>query len=564
MTPLGLVEATVQSAQTPVPAAPELQVRFEETLASTGRVWVRGRLMEPNLPGNQIDQEPSWWKWWRRHPEPAAAPPPVHLETRISGQVLEAKIPLQPDGRFEATFAADLPVARRGWRIARNRVAWGERTAEKCSAVLKPPDQARGVVVVLLPLAYTSKPHGAQHLANSDLAARLAPVLRRLHRRASGAHAFYYLACAAPDSDALQAELALATTTLGWPHGNFVLLPADRGAVLSTFAEGLDRLRWLFAGSLDLVVLNLEPTLALLLPPCLEPKDDRATVRRLLNPGDDLSTLFNSVPANAAKEPTGYVRPTRAGLVPRYPVVFCHGMLAFSTLRMQLPEDLNSFSPLREFLRERGYRALFPQVAPTSGVAARAQQLCEQIRRWTDEPVNVIAHSMGGLDARYLITHLGMADRVRSLTTIATPHRGTYLAEWFISSYRQRVPLLLALEAMGINVDGFRDCRPDACKEFNARTPDMPGVHYFSFGAAVSGGHVTPVLRRAWSLLTAMEGPNDGMVSTASAMWGEYLGTLYADHFAQTPDMTFVRPGEDFDALGFYFRLLENLARRGF
>jgi triacylglycerol lipase len=231
---------------------------------------------------------------------------------------------------------------------------------------------------------------------------------------------------------------------------------------------------------------------------------------------------------------------------------------------MQLPADHNSFSPLREFLRERGFRAFFPQVAPTSGVVARAQQLRQQVLRWTDEPVNVIAHSMGGLDARYLITHLGLADRVRSLTTIATPHRGTYLAEWFISAYRQRVPLLLALEAMGINVDGFRDCRPDTCKEFNARTPDMPNVHYFSFGAAVAGGQVTPVLRRSWNLLTAMEGPNDGMVSTASAIWGEYLGTLHADHFAQTPDMTFVRPGEDFDALDFYFRLLENLARRGF
>ena len=46
---------------------------------------------------------------------------------------------------------------------------------------------------------------------------------------------------------------------------------------------------------------------------------------------------------------------------------------------------------------------------------------------------------------------------------------------------------------------------------------------------------VTPVLRRSWSMLTALEGANDGMVSMASARWGEYLGTIYADHFAQTP-----------------------------
>ena len=258
------------------------------------------------------------------------------------------------------------------------------------------------------------------------------------------------------------------------------------------------------------------------------------------------------------------IRPARSSLVPRYPVVFCHGMLAMTTIRMQLPEDLNCFSALRGFLRERGFRAFFPQVAPTSGIVARARQLREQILKWTDQPVNLIAHSMGGLDARYLITHLGMADRVPSLTTIATPHHGTYLVEWFIHNFRNRVPLLLAMEAMGVNVDGFRDCRPSACQVFNARTPDMPGVRYFSYGGSVPSGRVTPMLRRAWNLLNAMEGPNDGMVSVESARWGEFLGTLQADHFAQTPDRIFVRPGEDFDALGFYFRLLEDLARRGF
>jgi triacylglycerol lipase len=239
-------------------------------------------------------------------------------------------------------------------------------------------------------------------------------------------------------------------------------------------------------------------------------------------------------------------------------------MLALSTLRMQLPENLNCFSPLSEFLRERGFRALYPQVAPTSGVAARAEQLRDQITRWTDEPINIVAHSMGGLDARYVITHLGLADQVRSLTTISTPHHGTCLVDWFVANFRHRVPLLLALEAMGVNVDGFQDCRPAACEEFNKKTPDMPGVRYFSYGGAVSANQVTPVLRRAWNLLRALEGPNDGMVSAKSAHWGEYLGTIRADHYAQTPDMTFVRPGEDFDVLDFYFRLLENLARRGF
>jgi triacylglycerol lipase len=239
-------------------------------------------------------------------------------------------------------------------------------------------------------------------------------------------------------------------------------------------------------------------------------------------------------------------------------------MLAFSTIKMQVPENLNSFNSLAQCLRDRGFRALFPQVAATSGIVERAKQLREQILRWTDQPVNLIAHSMGGLDARYMITHLGMADRVRSLTTIATPHRGSFMADWFIANYRNRVPLLLALEAFGVNVDGFRDCRPAVCQAFNETTPNAPNVAYFSYGASVPQARVTPFLRRAWTVLTPVEGPNDGMVSVASARWGEYLATIAADHFAQTPDAMFLRPGEDFDSPGFCSRVIEELVRRGF
>ena len=92
----------------------------------------------------------------------------------------------------------------------------------------------------------------------------------------------------------------------------------------------------------------------------------------------------------------------------------------------------------------------------------------------------------------------------------------------------------------------------------------MPGVQYFSYGGETPTARLSPVLRRAWNILTPVEGPNDGMVSVASAHWGEYLGTVHADHFAQTPDAVMVRPGEDFDSLGFFTRVVEDLARRGF
>jgi triacylglycerol lipase len=257
-------------------------------------------------------------------------------------------------------------------------------------------------------------------------------------------------------------------------------------------------------------------------------------------------------------------RTRRTRRMPRYPVVFCHGMLIICQLRGEIPAHFNYFLEFGDTLRRKGGRALFPQVAMSHGVSTRARQLREQILAWTDEPVNLVCHSLGGLDARYLVSHLNMAERVRSVTTVSTPHHGTYVADWVCAHYQDSLPLMRTLEMFGLSMEAIRDCQPAACRAFNASTPDAPGVSYFSYGAAVPLSRVSPMLRRCWSLLTAAEGPNDGLVSVRSARWGEYRETLAVDHFAQSPDGMYIHPRETFDSVGFFTRLLEDLAWRGF
>ena len=46
---------------------------------------------------------------------------------------------------------------------------------------------------------------------------------------------------------------------------------------------------------------------------------------------------------------------------------------------------------------------------------------------------------MGGLDSRYMISKLDMADRVLSLTTLGTPHRGTAFADWAVGKVEKVV-----------------------------------------------------------------------------------------------------------------------------
>jgi triacylglycerol lipase len=246
--------------------------------------------------------------------------------------------------------------------------------------------------------------------------------------------------------------------------------------------------------------------------------------------------------------------------VTRYPLVFCHGMLGYSVLKLRSVYLYNYFNGVRELLTARGFHVLMPQLGKTHSTEQRAEQLRQTIGRWTSGPVNIIAHSMGGLDARFLISKLDMADRVASLTTVATPHRGSYFADWFIERFDQQLPFLRSLEQFGLEVNGFRDCSRAACRLFNESVPDSPKVRYFSYSAFQVSRKMPPVLRRSHSLIARVEGPNDGLVSEYSARWGEHVATLRSDHVALVGE----RGPEYFDHLAFYSRIVDDLIRHGF
>lgn len=89
-------------------------------------------------------------------------------------------------------------------------------------------------------------------------------------------------------------------------------------------------------------------------------------------------------------------------------------------------------------------------------------------------PVHVVGHSLGGLDARYAIAKLGMEERVLSLTTIGTPHRGTSFADWAVRRFSHvAVPILRLLK---LPFQAFFDLMTDSCRQFNEDVPNVPGV----------------------------------------------------------------------------------------
>jgi triacylglycerol lipase len=197
-----------------------------------------------------------------------------------------------------------------------------------------------------------------------------------------------------------------------------------------------------------------------------------------------------------------------------------------------------------------------PQVASTASIDDRAQQLRTQVFG-LDGKVNLVGHSMGGLDARHLISRLDGAQRVVSLTTVATPHRGSAFADWVAERIGNRLLGDELLELVSVNSAALHNLtRRFVQEEFNPETPDHPDVAYFSYGAAKERGRMFLPLRFSHRILAREEGANDGLVSVRSSHWGTYLGTLEADH------LDTINWGQEFDARHVY-RLIARLLAEG-
>jgi triacylglycerol esterase/lipase EstA (alpha/beta hydrolase family) len=300
-----------------------------------------------------------------------------------------------------------------------------------------------------------------------------------------------------------------------------------------------------------------------------------------------------------------------SSLTPRYPVVMVPGFMGFRSLSLGPLNIGNYFRGVEKRLRERGVTVRTAYVGLTNSVADRAAKLKSEIdRHFPTGKVNLIAHSTGGLDAREMIARLGMAGRVASLTTIATPHQGTPVADAVQFAVGPGTALSRLLNWMGIPHGAFHDLTTASCRAFNARTPDAPGVRYFSLGGhqhwvkmppplmpfswllrlrdRVAAGNELGVTARVmlraepWgdavleylrheelrvramgatahdrARWEAFSGKNDGMVPLWSTPHGESFEQIPMDHWDQIGWITFK------DTRGFYERVIEQLALRG-
>jgi triacylglycerol lipase len=217
------------------------------------------------------------------------------------------------------------------------------------------------------------------------------------------------------------------------------------------------------------------------------------------------------------------------------PIVLHHGLLGFDHFRIG-PVRFSNFAGIDRAFVERGHPIIETQVHPSASIARRAMQLkgiiLENLSAMgrADSRVIVFAHSMGGLDARYMIAKLGMEQRVAALVTISTPHWGSPYADWCAINLGKKLGGYRLLKNLGLDIEAVLDLTTDSCRRFNETTPDVAGVNYFSVSCARERRKVPPTFYHSHKIVALAEGENDGLVSVKSAQCGEHLGTWRCDH----------------------------------
>lgn len=283
----------------------------------------------------------------------------------------------------------------------------------------------------------------------------------------------------------------------------------------------------------------------------------------------------------------------------RYPIILVHGYNASPATR--------GFYEVEPALRAAGFEVSSAVLPPFNGTDVRATYLARAIdavlTRTGAKKVNLVAHSLGGVDARDVVARLGYGDRVASVSTIATPHRGTKTARVFEGAASSKIIQTLA-GWIGCDESNRGTCDdldlPAALASlsdakmgaFNARTPDDSRVFYQSWAAvsAVREVDTAPTSEYEWATKRACEdkvagdrgiamamqffvlqqvvgdqGPIDGMVKVESARWGLFRGCIRTDHLGAVGQPELRGPNAvGFDHREFYLTLARDLVRRGF
>lgn len=263
----------------------------------------------------------------------------------------------------------------------------------------------------------------------------------------------------------------------------------------------------------------------------------------------------------------------------KYPIVLVHGFLGWN----QLASSLDYFNGVPQTLMGNGADVFATKTSSVNSSEVRGEQLLKQINNITaitgSKKVNLIGHSQGGLDSRYIATVA--PEKVASVTAVSSPHKGSKTSEYVLNivendnSHNQLGSKVLtaAFEALGLAADVLSGVPLDKLHEqstmnfitttttessalFNAKYPAplpttycgqppannvMNGVEYYSWAGT---SNLTNALDPSDYILSLTglthEGiPNDGLVDNCSTRVGKVIRDNYRMNHLDTINQFF-------------------------
>jgi triacylglycerol lipase len=243
----------------------------------------------------------------------------------------------------------------------------------------------------------------------------------------------------------------------------------------------------------------------------------------------------------------------------RYPLVLAHGLSGFSSLL----SVLDYWYGIGDTLKSGGAAVYVTDVSAFDSSEERGEQLLAQVERIVAQTgcgkVNLIGHSQGGLDVRYVLAM--RPDLVASVTTVGTPHLGSELADflrkninpggftetvigaladsagWFIS-------LLTGQSSPQDSIGALATLTSTGTATFNAAYPAGMPTKHCGQGAASAGSTRfyswggTSVLTNVFDVSDAplalsgllFHENNDGLVGQCSAHFGSVIRDDYSQN----------------------------------
>ncbi len=303
--------------------------------------------------------------------------------------------------------------------------------------------------------------------------------------------------------------------------------------------------------------------------------------------------------------------PEPQGQPTRLPILLAHGFNTSTT-------NFWRFNDVDRTLIADGHDVVLGSVPPFDTPQVRADFLARQVDELLETSgaprVNLVCFSMGGLDCRFLVSPdgLGYGDRVASVTTISSPHRGTAVADAAVGflpgeDRAEAIDFVATLYGRTFSevaddshiVAALTSMSEREMVDFNATIGDHTEVFYQSWAgvssvaglphpdsdaepqACTDADGVVRLLRhegtrdRMDALLTGAAGfvahglelrPNDGVSTVQSSKWGVFRGCIPADHLDAVGQIGDEGPDRHtgFDYLRFYRNLAFDLAAQGF